>query len=101
LLNHAAEPEATSFVGQVSDDGALESQDGGVTSRTSLPGRQMTALCSIRLVDPVAFTQIFPYINEFMTDMKVTNDPAQVGFYSGVVVNTSFPASFHDMLTSL
>jgi len=38
----------------------------------------------MRLVDPIAFTQIFPYINEMMAHLHVTNDPSLVGFYSGL-----------------
>ncbi|KAF9458660.1 major facilitator superfamily domain-containing protein [Collybia nuda] len=53
---------------------------------TPLPKGQLAALCSVRLVDPIAFTQvIFPYINEFITLLNVTNDPSQIGFYSGLV----------------
>ncbi|KAG5645916.1 hypothetical protein DXG03_005063 [Asterophora parasitica] len=52
---------------------------------TPLPKAQLAALCSVRLVDPVAFTQVFPYINEFITILNVTNDPSQIGFYSGLV----------------
>lgn len=40
----------------------------------------------MRLVEPIAYTQIFPYINEFMNDLHVTDDPKRIGFYSGMVV---------------
>lgn len=85
LLDHA---ESDPLLWQTCDGPAVESQD-AATNRglPAFPRRQMAALCSIRLVDPIAFTQIFPYVNEFMTDMHVTNDPSQVGFYSGVVVS--------------
>ncbi|EPQ58389.1 MFS general substrate transporter [Gloeophyllum trabeum ATCC 11539] len=46
---------------------------------------QLAALCAIRLVDPIAFTQIFPYINEMLQAMHVTDDPSKIGFYSGMV----------------
>ncbi|KAL0947403.1 hypothetical protein HGRIS_013516 [Hohenbuehelia grisea] len=52
---------------------------------TPLPKGQMAALCSVRLVDPIAFTQIFPYVNEFMSDLNLTQDPSRIGFYSGLV----------------
>jgi hypothetical protein len=45
---------------------------------------QLVCLCLIRLVDPIAFTQIFPYINEMMAHLHLTNDPSRVGFYSGL-----------------
>ncbi|KAF5386762.1 hypothetical protein D9615_001646 [Tricholomella constricta] len=41
---------------------------------TPLPKAQLAALCSV-----------FPYINEFITILNVTNDPSQIGFYSGLV----------------
>lgn len=51
-----------------------------------LPRKQLAALCAIRLADPIAFTQIFPYVNEMMIKFGVATDPSQVGFYSGLVV---------------
>ncbi|KAF8503783.1 MFS general substrate transporter [Russula emetica] len=53
-------------------------------SSTPLPAAQLVCLCLIRLVDPIAFTQIFPYINEMMAHLHLTNDPSRVGFYSGL-----------------
>ena len=53
---------------------------------TPLPKAQLTALCILRLADPMAYTQIFPYINEFLLLLHVTDDVSKVGFYSGVVV---------------
>ncbi|KAG2360853.1 major facilitator superfamily domain-containing protein [Suillus spraguei] len=52
---------------------------------TPLPKAQLTALCIVRLVEPIAFTQIFPYVNEFMSDLHLTDDPSKIGFYSGLV----------------
>lgn len=53
-------------------------------SSTPLPTAQLVCLCIIRLVDPIAFTQIFPYVNEMMAHLHLTNDPSRVGFYSGL-----------------
>lgn len=53
---------------------------------TPIPKGQLAALCIVRLVEPVAFTQLFPYVNEFMSDLHLTDDPSRVGFYSGLVV---------------
>ncbi|KAJ7197173.1 major facilitator superfamily domain-containing protein [Mycena pura] len=53
-----------------------------------LPKAQLTALCISRLTDPIAYTQIFPYINEFLLLLHVTDDVSKVGFYSGVVEST-------------
>ncbi|KAI0736958.1 MFS general substrate transporter [Fomitopsis betulina] len=52
---------------------------------TPLPKAQLATLCSIRLVDPIAFTQIFPYVNEMMERLHLTDDPNKIGFYSGLV----------------
>jgi hypothetical protein len=65
---------------------ALEAPKAGKPRPSPVPKLQLTALCSFRLVDPIAFSQIFPYINEFMNDLHVTNDPSNIGFYSGLVV---------------
>ncbi|KZT28496.1 MFS general substrate transporter [Neolentinus lepideus HHB14362 ss-1] len=46
---------------------------------------QLATLCAIRLVDPISFTQIFPYINEMLQTMHITDDPSTIGFYSGLV----------------
>jgi hypothetical protein len=53
-------------------------------SSSPLPTAQLVCLCIIRLVDPIAFTQIFPYVNEMMAHLHLTNDPSRVGFYSGL-----------------
>ncbi|PCH38263.1 MFS general substrate transporter [Wolfiporia cocos MD-104 SS10] len=59
---------------------------------TPLPKMQLLTLCSVRLVDPIAFTQIFPYVNEMMERLHLTNDPSKIGFYSGLV-ESSFAIS--------
>lgn len=53
---------------------------------TPIPKAQLASLCAVRLVDPIAFTQIFPYVNEMMEYLKVTEDHSKIGFYSGLVV---------------
>lgn len=72
------------------DDPALEAQKPGKAKVTPLPKLQLAALCSVRLVDPIAFTQIFPYVNEFMSSLHLTDDPSKIGFYSGLVVGGAF-----------
>ncbi|KAJ7136766.1 major facilitator superfamily domain-containing protein [Mycena epipterygia] len=66
-----------------------EDQTPEVPKVTLLPKAQFTALCLARLSDPIGFTQIFPYINAFLAFLEVTDDPAKIGFYSGVVDSTS------------
>ncbi|KAJ3738298.1 major facilitator superfamily domain-containing protein, partial [Lentinula raphanica] len=43
---------------------------------------QLAVLCFLRMLDPLNFTQIFPYINEFVSRLNLTEDPSQIGFYS-------------------
>ncbi|KAF9820191.1 hypothetical protein IEO21_01624 [Rhodonia placenta] len=70
-----------------------ELNDLGPASRvTPLPKVQLITLCAVRLVDPIAFTQIFPYVNEMMERLHLTNDPSKIGFYSGLV-ESSFAIS--------
>ena len=54
-----------------------------------LPVVQLAVLCAVRLMDPVTFTQIFPYINQFLTRLHLVEDQSQIGFYSGLVVRSS------------
>ncbi|KIK24938.1 hypothetical protein PISMIDRAFT_9931 [Pisolithus microcarpus 441] len=69
-----------------------ESQASSKTSPTPLPVGQLAALCTVRLVDPIVFTQLFPYVNDFINDLNLTDDPSHIGFYSGLV-ESSFAVS--------
>ncbi|KAG8991134.1 hypothetical protein FRB93_002914 [Tulasnella sp. JGI-2019a] len=53
--------------------------------RTPLPKKQLAIICLSRLAEPIAYTQIFPYINKMVEELHVTKNPANVGFYSGLV----------------
>ena len=68
-------------------------EDGGMATRrhgvTPLPKAQLATLCAVRLVDPIMFTQIFPYVNEMIDGFNVVRNPGDIGFYSGLVVRTS------------
>jgi hypothetical protein len=44
------------------------------SGRTPLPMVQLAAVCLARLSDPVAFSQIFPYVNEAIVS---TNSPSR------------------------
>lgn len=66
----------------------LEVQEPRKKQATPLPKLQLALICLIRIMDPIAFTQLFPYVNEFITYLKVTDDPSQTGFYSGLVEST-------------
>ncbi|KAF8551948.1 MFS general substrate transporter [Imleria badia] len=54
------------------------------SSPTPLPKAQLGALIAVRIVDPIAYQQIFPYINQLLADLRIA-EPERVGFYSGLV----------------
>jgi hypothetical protein len=86
LLNEEQQPF-------LSDDleGAIKLEDRARPTRshgiTPLPKAQLATLCAVRLVDPIMFTQIFPYVNEMMDHLHITDDPSKTGLYSGIVVS--------------
>jgi len=55
---------------------------------TPVPKLQLTALCLVRILEPIGFTQLFPYINEMLVTYDMVSDPSQVGFVSGLVEST-------------
>lgn len=57
----------------------------GKMQRTPLPVFQLAVLCLVRLAEPIAYTQIFPYVNAMIEELHVTGNPADIGFYSGLV----------------
>ncbi|KAH9854118.1 MFS general substrate transporter [Lenzites betulinus] len=70
----------------LADDSALENQKSARPDKpTPIPKAKLATLCAVRLVDPIAFTQIFPYVNEMMEHIHVTSDHSKIGFYSGIV----------------
>lgn len=50
-----------------------------------LPKLQIALLCYARLVEPIAFFSIFPFINK-MIEETGNLDEADVGFYGGLIV---------------
>ena len=53
-----------------------------------LPRTQIFLLCYARLVEPIAFFSIFPFINQMIWEVGDV-DEADVGFYSGLIVRIS------------
>ena len=51
-----------------------------------LPRTQMFLLCYARLVEPIAFFTIFPFINKMIWETGGLKE-ADVGFYSGLIVS--------------
>ncbi|KAG8214321.1 major facilitator superfamily domain-containing protein [Butyriboletus roseoflavus] len=69
----------------------LPDEEGGSPSSqaeapTPLPKAQLGTLLVVRIIDPIAYTQIFPYINQLLADLRIAA-PEQVGFYSGFIVS--------------
>jgi hypothetical protein len=55
---------------------------------TPLPKVQIFLLCYARLVEPIAFFSIFPFVNKMILETG-NLDEADVGFYSGLIVSSS------------
>lgn len=45
---------------------------------TPLPLQQVLILCLIRVAEPIAFTLIFPFVVQQVSDSGVTHDPRKV-----------------------
>jgi len=69
------------------DQNVVEGQVFKPAKMTPIPKLQLATLCLIRLLEPIGFTQLFPYINEMVVKLKLINDPSKVGFVSGLVVS--------------
>ncbi|KIM49270.1 hypothetical protein M413DRAFT_438445 [Hebeloma cylindrosporum] len=55
---------------------------------TPINSSQLAILCAVRFIDPLTFTQIFPYINQFLSHLNIIRHPSHIGFYSGLVEST-------------
>jgi hypothetical protein len=73
--------------------GPASGSTGQALSSGSSFNAQLASLIWIRVVDPITFTQAFPYANELVAGIHVTDDPSWIGFYSGLLV--SFIAFTH------
>ncbi|WVO13940.1 hypothetical protein L204_101565 [Cryptococcus depauperatus] len=61
---------------------------------TPLPVAQITVLMAIRLAEPISYTVIFPFINQMVEELGVTDSHDQIGFYSGLVESVFAFAEF-------
>ncbi|WVQ71733.1 hypothetical protein IAR50_001274 [Cryptococcus sp. DSM 104548] len=52
---------------------------------TPLPVAQIAVLMAVRLAEPIAYNVIFPFVNQMVEELGVTDNPDRVGFYSGLV----------------
>lgn len=84
LATTAGEDVAKSY--DEPENGELAVKDG---DEKPLPRNQIFLLCYARLVEPVAFFSIFPFINKMIWDTGDVEE-ADVGFYSGLIVSLQF-----------
>ncbi|WWC89979.1 uncharacterized protein L201_004909 [Kwoniella dendrophila CBS 6074] len=56
-----------------------------IKGQTPLPFAQIAVLMGVRLAEPIAYTVIFPFVNQMVEELGVTDNPDRVGFYSGLV----------------
>lgn len=77
------EPDSAATL--VDDSWHDDPETGKSARRSPLNMLQLLTLCAVRIVEPIAFTQIFPYVNDMMASFRLTADPSKIGFYSGSV----------------
>lgn len=65
-----------------------------------LPMGQIMLLCYARLVEPIAFFSIFPFINQMIQEVGGVEEE-DVGFYSGLIVSNTFLRSQYYAATML
>jgi MFS family permease len=63
---------------------AVKSNGLNEDNTTPLPRTQILLLCCARVVEPIAFFSIFPYVNS-MIEHVGSVDQTDVGFYSGMI----------------
>ncbi|KAK6342279.1 hypothetical protein TWF730_001755 [Orbilia blumenaviensis] len=84
-VNAAAHLPKPSTDTRDNEDSAGDTGDTGDTGEDRpLPMKQIIFLCTARLIEPIAFFSIFPYINK-MCKENGSLDEADVGFYSGLI----------------
>lgn len=59
--------------------------DAEVEEDIPLPKLQLVLLCYCRVVEPIAFFSIFPFVNQMIFEMGSVRQQ-DVGFYSGLIV---------------
>ncbi|KAF2157235.1 MFS transporter [Myriangium duriaei CBS 260.36] len=80
----ASQSDADYIVKQTQDQ---ENTNGGAQNKDDdrpLDKRQMLVLCYARMVEPIAFFSIFPFVNQMIHDTGSVKEE-EVGFYSGLI----------------
>lgn len=78
-----ANPEELIFNGELNGPPSSETVAPEEDDRP-LPKAQLFLLCYCRMVEPIAFFSIFPYINKMIEETGI--EEQDVGFYSGLIV---------------
>lgn len=91
--------ETTALLAVSKADPSIPANEGAIVSETNpsgaspeddedkpLPRTQIFLLCYARLVEPIAFFSIFPFINQMIWETGGLEE-ADVGFYSGLIVS--------------
>ncbi|KAH8118605.1 MFS general substrate transporter [Phellopilus nigrolimitatus] len=69
-----------------------------ISTPTPLPVKQLLLIFVMRLAEPIAYAQVFPYVNQMMEDLQLTDDPSHVGYYSGLLESMFAVAEFCTVL---
>lgn len=103
--NGTAVSENTPLLGSLADDPPISINEGEILSHgriddnghkhqpshheddKPLPKLQIFLLCYARMIEPIAFFAIFPFINTMIWETGDL-DKADVGFYSGLIVSS-------------
>lgn len=74
---------------QVRGEVAVEQEDEEAnivnTGTTPLPWLQLFIIAFMRLSDPINFTFIFPFINDLIWQLDLTQDRSKLGLYAGII----------------
>jgi hypothetical protein len=76
------------------DDESCTSIDSTIDcAPTPLPKLQLFIIIFIQISEPVTSTVIYPFVNELIRSLGVTNgDEKRTGYYVGIVVSRSSPS---------
>lgn len=75
--------------GSANDNGHVLEGNADEDEDKPLPKGQIFILCLARMVDPMSFFCIFPFVNQMIKDNGGI-DEKDVGFYSGLIVCSGF-----------
>ncbi|CAG8525501.1 2081_t:CDS:2, partial [Paraglomus occultum] len=55
---------------------------------TPLPRKQLFILCCCRFAEPIAFTNILPFLYFMVEDFHLTDDPKKIGYFVGYIASS-------------